>query len=98
MSSSASWNSRPSSLSAPITCSLVTRIGRFCNPPCPRPPRPAPSAGGVVRSEEHTPALPSLRHLVCRLLLEKTVGVFGAPVLGLLVLAPAGGGWLAGRR
>ena len=48
MSSSASWNSSPMSLSAPTTWSLVMRIGRFCNPPCPRPPRPAPSAGGGV--------------------------------------------------
>src|SRR5437899_6390425 len=28
-------------------------------------------AGGTVRSEEHTSELQSLRHLVCRLLLEK---------------------------
>src|ERR1035438_9042403 len=28
-------------------------------------------AGGVSRSEEHTSELQSLRHLVCRLLLEK---------------------------
>src|SRR5262245_63149827 len=28
-------------------------------------------AGGVARSEEHTSELQSLRHLVCRLLLEK---------------------------
>src|SRR5437899_4086785 len=36
--------------------------------PRPRPPR-APSA--AARSEEHTSELQSLRHLVCRLLLEK---------------------------
>src|ERR1035441_2993638 len=29
-------------------------------------------AGFIVRSEEHTSELQSLRHLVCRLLLEKT--------------------------
>src|SRR5262245_58239101 len=30
-----------------------------------------PSKSGVFRSEEHTSELQSLRHLVCRLLLEK---------------------------
>src|SRR5258705_5990179 len=34
---------------------------------CPRPPR----RPGASRSEEHTSELQSLRHLVCRLLLEK---------------------------
>src|SRR5258705_7193300 len=32
---------------------------------------PEPSARRVIRSEEHTSELQSLRHLVCRLLLEK---------------------------
>src|SRR5436853_4890144 len=32
---------------------------------------PARSSGGGSRSEEHTSELQSLRHLVCRLLLEK---------------------------
>src|ERR1035441_10809270 len=32
---------------------------------------PAGSTAGVPRSEEHTSELQSLRHLVCRLLLEK---------------------------
>src|SRR5437899_9567369 len=42
-----------------------------------RPGRGAPGAGGLLqlpaqrRSEEHTSELQSLRHLVCRLLLEK---------------------------
>src|SRR5437899_5440468 len=52
-------------------------------PPCPTPPRPAPARsagrggwrrrppGHDQRSEEHTSELQSLRHLVCRLLLEK---------------------------
>src|SRR5947199_3990157 len=31
----------------------------------------APSSGAEIRSEEHTSELQSLRHLVCRLLLEK---------------------------
>src|ERR1035438_8596916 len=35
--------------------------------PSPSPPPP----GGPARSEEHTSELQSLRHLVCRLLLEK---------------------------
>src|SRR5205814_9720445 len=34
----------------------------------PREPRPCPACSG--RSEEHTSELQSLRHLVCRLLLE----------------------------
>src|SRR5205814_8904976 len=54
-----------------------------CGPPQPRPcarrtdrprgPRSArcPRAIGSTRSEEHTSELQSLRHLVCRLLLEK---------------------------
>src|ERR1039458_7594354 len=33
-------------------------------------------AGAIVRSEEHTSELQSLRHLVCRLLLEKTICYF----------------------
>src|SRR5258705_8211755 len=44
--------------------------------PCPRPQRPpvvglAKLALIAQRSEEHTSELQSLRHLVCRLLLEK---------------------------
>src|SRR5437899_5975550 len=33
------------------------------------------------RSEEHTSELQSLRHLVCRLLLEKKKHIFGSPML-----------------
>src|SRR5262245_64644982 len=42
-------------------------------PPCyPRPPRsPRRRSARRARSEEHTSELQSLRHLVCRLLLEK---------------------------
>src|SRR5262245_65341242 len=42
-------------------------------PPCRRHSGPclAPAPGALVRSEEHTSELQSLRHLVCRLLLEK---------------------------
>src|SRR5437899_4817308 len=36
-----------------------------------RSPAPDPTHGGVHRSEEHMSELQSLRHLVCRLLLEK---------------------------
>src|SRR5262245_65709639 len=51
----------------------------FRSEPCaPRPPMSATAAwrrakrsGVAVRSEEHTSELQSLRHLVCRLLLEK---------------------------
>src|SRR5258705_4800563 len=35
------------------------------------PPPPQGSSGSSGRSEEHTSELQSLRHLVCRLLLEK---------------------------
>src|SRR5437899_8258717 len=42
---------------------------------CPLPPRPSELVAayrrGRSRSEEHTSELQSLRHLVCRLLLEK---------------------------
>src|ERR1035441_10825446 len=34
---------------------------------------PAPGHAGCWRSEEHTSELQSLRHLVCRLLLEKKI-------------------------
>src|SRR5437899_4359072 len=37
----------------------------------PPSPRSAPGPGDGGRSEEHTSELQSLRHLVCRLLLEK---------------------------
>src|SRR5262245_62923249 len=39
-------------------------------PTTPGPPQPGPSPA-APRSEEHTSELQSLRHLVCRLLLEK---------------------------
>src|ERR1039458_9824705 len=34
---------------------------------------------GITRSEEHTSELQSLRHLVCRLLLEKTTAFLSGP-------------------
>src|SRR5258705_9093290 len=41
--------------------------------PSPQPPPPSPElpSDSNARSEEHTSELQSLRHLVCRLLLEK---------------------------
>src|SRR5437899_10711458 len=44
---------------------------RGARPPPPRPGRTASPRSGTSRSEEHTSELQSLRHLVCRLLLEK---------------------------
>src|SRR5205814_5891337 len=51
---------------------------RYDGSPCGRSPRPAALATRIAgrgdlihRSEEHTSELQSLRHLVCRLLLEK---------------------------
>src|ERR1039458_10443666 len=41
--------------------------------PC--PPRLKPLSWTAVRSEEHTSELQSLRHLVCRLLLEKKINL-----------------------
>src|SRR5205814_7543179 len=42
---------------------------------------PSPSAcSGLMRSEEHTSELQSLRHLVCRLLLEKKKNLAGCLV------------------
>src|SRR5437899_8590422 len=44
--------------------------------PCRRVIRSSVDSGaGSMRSEEHTSELQSLRHLVCRLLLEKKIGV-----------------------
>src|SRR5205814_8605634 len=41
------------------------------SPPPPESPRPKCGARPCIRSEEHTSELQSLRHLVCRLVLEK---------------------------
>src|SRR5205814_5594005 len=55
-----------SSLASPRQCSCSSRID------CAVPSGvPAPSVSRPNRSEEHTSELQSLRHLVCRLLLEK---------------------------
>src|SRR5437899_8491188 len=49
-----------------LTAPMVSpRISCFCAI------HPAASTGRLARSEEHTSELQSLRHLVCRLLLEK---------------------------
>src|SRR5947199_2644804 len=50
--------------------STVIALPAAVVPPTPEPPTAAGSAI-TVRSEEHTSELQSLRHLVCRLLLEK---------------------------
>src|SRR5258705_10215416 len=51
---------------------LRTRMRHSCWPPFQHQKEPpARSASGLSRSEEHTSELQSLRHLVCRLLLEK---------------------------
>src|SRR5947199_3451753 len=61
--------------SAPASmCAAAPRQDRVPKPP--RRPQRADSrgpahGGGCKRSEEHTSELQSLRHLVCRLLLEK---------------------------
>src|SRR5437899_8909509 len=59
------------------------------------PGRLGPGDQSVVqnRSEEHTSELQSLRHLVCRLLLEKKNGGRGGilPLVALGLLRPAGG-------
>src|SRR5262245_65257384 len=63
----------PSIICGPISsfvnsgCAIVPEAG----PPLPTNPTPAGSGGPASRSEEHTSELQSLRHLVCRLLLEK---------------------------
>src|SRR5258705_9704689 len=48
--------------------------------------------GKSKRSEEHTSELQSLRHLVCRLLLEKTTIGTTAPT-DILHVRPGGPGW-----
>src|SRR5947199_7484271 len=56
----------PKSTLFPYTTLFRSRWGNAC---CASRPRHAPRTD--VRSEEHTSELQSLRHLVCRLLLEK---------------------------
>src|SRR5215212_12177360 len=54
------------------TLSLHDALPIWSAPPCFSPTRAArPRRTGPARSEEHTSELQSLRHLVCRLLLEK---------------------------
>src|SRR5258705_12136627 len=69
----------------PICPPVLTRAGWRCSSPCSRSARDCPLASSMSfstssaacgcrsrpRSEEHTSELQSLRHLVCRLLLEK---------------------------
>src|ERR1035441_10468757 len=48
-----------------------TTVGSVTLPPFGEPTAPYPICANALRSEEHTSELQSLRHLVCRLLLEK---------------------------
>src|SRR5262245_65084556 len=60
------WNISPFSLGPSVTCTCEARIstalGENSGPP---------GSPRLRRSEEHTSELQSLRHIVCRLLLEK---------------------------
>src|SRR5437899_7728561 len=53
------------------SASTISASGEHSANPIWRANRSAPSPDWVCRSEEHTSELQSLRHLVCRLLLEK---------------------------
>src|SRR5262245_63691189 len=68
--SAASRRSRAASSSARSASSATPRTATASRPRCSRPAAP--------RSEEHTSELQSLRHLVCRLLLEKKNSKVGA--------------------
>src|SRR5258705_6811191 len=66
-------------------------LGLLRRQPSRRPARRARGgpAGGGDRSEEHTSELPSLRHLVCRLLLEKKKTLDGIPSASAIKLVVA---------
>src|SRR5262245_64257145 len=72
MKYSHSWSLRtfPTRRSTDLSPRASTRRRRFA-PPIRCRPRATTRRGRVRRSEEHTSELQSLRHLVCRLLLEK---------------------------
>src|ERR1039458_136295 len=74
----------------------VTRRSPRCGAG-PRQARPKAFRHSFRRSEEHTSELQSLRHLVCRLLLEKNASEQPSPTAGPFTAAPPGFG-LAGRR
>src|SRR5262245_64423433 len=57
--------------SLPADCRVGDRWSRPAAAATSAPPSPAEVAAAAGRSEEHTSELQSLRHLVCRLLLEK---------------------------
>src|SRR5205814_9325776 len=57
--------------SGAVTASRNAEISRWIKPQLALPGRLAPPRQRKLRSEEHTSELQSLRHLVCRLLLEK---------------------------
>src|SRR5205814_8195402 len=55
----------------PVTAREPVAAGRRGKPPLSEGARAERRLGWLLRSEEHTSELQSLRHLVCRLLLEK---------------------------
>src|SRR5258705_8052777 len=61
----------PRSTLFPYTTLFRSRRSTWAIQPCPDPIRPGLVRYPRPRSEEHTSELQSLRHLVCRLLLEK---------------------------
>src|ERR1035441_10711255 len=69
----------PAFCASAITCSAMVVFPEDSGPktslmrPRGKPPTPSAASSEIepVRSEEHTSELQSLRHLVCRLLLEK---------------------------
>src|SRR5437899_7206582 len=67
----------PPSAAAPAARSSAP--GPAAAPPPPAPPSAAHSPPSPPRSEEHTSELQSLRHLVCRLLLEKKTTIPPSP-------------------
>src|ERR1035438_10773641 len=75
-STSRFWLRRGNRAQSNTPASAATRIGPIVSQGSGRQVRPAyavltSSTSSEVRSEEHTSELQSLRHLVCRLLLEK---------------------------
>src|ERR1039458_1307104 len=63
---------KPLTLRAKSRLGIMMALAVTADHRCNRLPFPGQPLAGKVRSEEHTSELQSLRHLVCRLLLEKT--------------------------
>src|SRR5437899_9322162 len=66
-----------SSASSGSAVSRIARTGPTALPPEMALALPGPPSFSLPRSEEHTSELQSLRHLVCRLLLEKKKWIGG---------------------